>query len=143
MNSGLWKVAPVLGVRDVEQSVDYFCDSLGFECDRASAVHRGPEGAVYAVLQCGPVSVHLQIRRHPSEAHSSEARGRTDTDAYFFVRDADALYGQFKGKAVRILREIQDSPYGLRDFLIGTPDGHRLCFGHEIAKTYAPPSPLL
>jgi hypothetical protein len=29
--------------------------------------------------------------------------------------------------------EIEDSDYGLRDFLIETPDGHRLLFGTDLA----------
>jgi catechol 2,3-dioxygenase-like lactoylglutathione lyase family enzyme len=128
MSSNEWTVAPVLGVTDVEKSVDYFCDSLGFHCDRATAVYGGTDGAVYAVLQQGSISVHLQIRRGPVLA---EPRGRTDTDAYFYVPDSDALYVQYKLKSVRILREIENSSYGLRDFMIETPDGHRLVFGSD------------
>ncbi len=128
MSLPAWTVAPVFGVTDVEKSVDYFCESLGFECDRANCIYRGPEGAVYATLQRGGVAVHLQLRRGPVFA---EPRGRMDTDAYFYVPDADALYAQYKGRSVKILRHIEDSAYGLRDFSIETPDGHRFCFGSE------------
>lgn len=54
------------------------------------------------------------------------------TLAYFFVPDASALYDEFVGKGVRIHRPIQDEAYGLRDFTIETPDGHRLTFGSEL-----------
>ena len=128
MGTPSWKVAPVFGVDDVEKSVGYFCDCLGFECDRANCIYRGPEGAVYAVLERGGTVVHLQIRRGPV---FTEPRGRMDTDAYFYVPDADALYAQYKARSVKIVRHIEDSSYGLRDFLIETPDGHRFCFGSE------------
>lgn len=129
MSSNGWTVAPVLGVADVVKSVDYFCDVLGFECDRATALYGGEEGAVYAVLARAGIAVHLQIRRGTT---LTAPRGPQDTDAYFNVSDSDALYAEYKQKTVRVLREIENSAYGLRDFMIETPDGHRLVFGSEI-----------
>jgi hypothetical protein len=84
---------------------------------------------VYAVLQQGDIGVHLQLRGGPD---LPQPRGSVDTDAYFYVPDADALYAQYKSKSVRVLREIENSSYGLRDFLIETPDGHRLLFGSQL-----------
>jgi uncharacterized glyoxalase superfamily protein PhnB len=49
-----------------------------------------------------------------------------------FVSDIDALYAEWCIKGVRMHRAIQDEPYGLRDFTIATPDGHRLTVGMEL-----------
>jgi hypothetical protein len=117
----------MLGVRSVQAAVEYFCDKLSFE--RPHTLYGPPNEPVYAIVQRGGISVHLQIRRHavfsgPREDHEGEA--------YFFVPDANALYQELVGRGVRIHRAFQDESYGLRDFTIETPDGHRLTFGSEL-----------
>jgi predicted enzyme related to lactoylglutathione lyase len=57
---------------------------------------------------------------------------RSAWDAYVWVDNADALYEEFKGKGVRIAREICDQPYHCRDFDIQDCNGYVLCFGHDI-----------
>ena len=42
--------------------------------------------------------------------------------------DVDALHAEFAARGVDVLREPEDEPYGLRDFTIATPQGHRLAF---------------
>jgi uncharacterized glyoxalase superfamily protein PhnB len=122
-----WEVAPTLGVRSVPDAVEFFCEQLSFE--RPLEVYGPPHERVYAIVRRGGISVHLQIRRH---AVFAGPREDDEGDAYFYVEDAAALHHEFVAKGVRIHRDIQDEPYGLRDFTIETPDGHRLTFGSEI-----------
>jgi Glyoxalase/Bleomycin resistance protein/Dioxygenase superfamily len=119
-----WQVAPTLGFSSVLDAVSFFCEKLGF--DPPSELYGPPEERVYAIVRRGGIEVHLQIRRRgvfpgPREAHEG--------DAYFHVPDAAALRAEFAAKSVKFLRDIQDEPYGLRDFTIETPEGHRLTFG--------------
>ena len=51
-------------------------------------------------------------------------------DAYIWVENADRLYAELKQKEVTIIREIEDSEYGNRDFEIEDNNGYILCFGH-------------
>jgi predicted enzyme related to lactoylglutathione lyase len=53
-------------------------------------------------------------------------------DAYVWVDDADALYDEFKGKGVKIARDICDQEYGCRDFDIQDCNGYVLCFGRDM-----------
>ncbi len=119
-----WRVAPVLGVRDVRAAVAYYQERLGFHCDPDEGIFApGEEAAVYAILERDGVSLHLQIRRRDTSA----ARERVESDAYFFVKDADALHAEFVRRGARILREPQDGPnYGQRDFAVEDPDGNRV-----------------
>ena len=48
------------------------------------------------------------------------------------AKDADALYGEFKAKGVKITRAICDQPYGCRDFDVEDCNGYRLCFGKNL-----------
>jgi len=122
-----WRIGPVLGVRDVKKAVAYYTDILGFECQGGIFEGAAPgEGGVYAVVRRQEIEIHLQIRRRDIYAG---AREDIESDTYVFVQDADALCQEFQAKGAVILRGVQDEPYGLRDFVVEDPEGHRLVFG--------------
>ena len=127
-NPALRSTVPVLGVPDVRAAVDYFRDVLGFSCDPDTGVLAGvgDEPAVYGIVRRDDVTIHLQIRRRPVWAGERES---IEGDVYFFVSDADALCAEFRARGGVIFRDLLDEPYGLRDFTLETPDGHRLTFG--------------
>jgi uncharacterized glyoxalase superfamily protein PhnB len=131
-NDATWAAAPILGVGDVLETVAYFRDVLGFT-SRPEGIYGGvgDEAAVYALVRREGVAVHIQIRRRPLHLDDREAH---ETDAYFTVPDVDALYREYLDRGVTMLRPLQNEPYGMRDFTIETPDGHRLAFASE-AKT--------
>ena len=129
-----WSVAPVLGCRDVRGAAYYFRDVLGFELDAEHGIHDGvdaDEGAIYAIVRREGVTVHLQIRRREIFAGPREG---IESDVYVYVTDADALYAEYVGRNVRVVRPIEDSRYGLRDFVVEDGEGHRLVFGSPIAR---------
>jgi uncharacterized glyoxalase superfamily protein PhnB len=129
-----WDVAPILGCRDVRTTAYYFRDVLGFHLDPETGVFDGVdanEGAVYAIVDRERVRIHLQIRRRDVFAGPREG---IESDAYVYVDDADALHEEYAGKAVTIVRAIEDAPYGFRDFTIEDPEGHRIVFGSPIGR---------
>jgi hypothetical protein len=42
------------------------------------------------------------------------------------------LYHQYIERDVPIKEPIADKPWGLREFLVETPEGHRIKFGQEL-----------
>jgi uncharacterized glyoxalase superfamily protein PhnB len=44
----------------------------------------------------------------------------------------DAYHAQLRAKGVRLVRDLADQPWGMREFGIATPDGHRIMFGQAI-----------
>ena len=52
--------------------------------------------------------------------------------AYVHVDDAAALYKEYQGRNVTFWHPIGDKPWGMREFAIVTPDGHRIAFGQEL-----------
>jgi uncharacterized glyoxalase superfamily protein PhnB len=122
-----WEVAPILGVQNVLDAVEFFCEKLGFS--RPLKLYGPADSPIYAIVSRGSVSVHLQLQRRPV---SATPRDNDDGDGYFRVEDADALRAEFIANGVRLHRDIQDEPYGFRDFTIETPQGHRLSFGSPI-----------
>jgi uncharacterized glyoxalase superfamily protein PhnB len=47
------------------------------------------------------------------------------------VDDANELYREFKSNGVDV-SEPEDKPWGLREFVVHTPDGHRFIFTEEL-----------
>jgi len=125
-----WRVAPILGVRDVKKAVEYYTDVLGFECPSGIFEGVAPgDGGVYALVRRGDIEIHLQIRRR--EVFAGRREG-IESDSYVFVGDVDALFEEFQAKDVVILRAPENTFYGLREFVIEDPEGHRLTFGMSL-----------
>ena len=126
-----WSIAPVLGSKQVANSVEYYRSKLGFQ--NPNGIFR-PEGhespGVYAIVARDGINLHIQIRRR--EMHPEE-RERIESEVYLYVADVDPLFKEFHEKGATILRGITDGPnYGLRDFVIEDLDKNRLIFGSPI-----------
>lgn len=126
-----WSVAPYFIVDDVVATANFYRDKLGFHYDRFwgeppcfCMVHR--DGIIIMLSQPGSTGL---MRPNQVADPNGEA-----WDAYIWVGNADALHEEFKGKGVKIARNICDQPYGNRDFDVEDCNGYRLCFGHDITK---------
>jgi uncharacterized glyoxalase superfamily protein PhnB len=52
--------------------------------------------------------------------------------AYIDVIGIDNLYREYKSKDVELLSEIENKPWGQREFGVRTIDGHRIMFAEGI-----------
>ena len=55
------------------------------------------------------------------------------TAAYIGVTGVDDLHEQCAAHGARIVTGLADHPWGLRDFVVEMPGGHRLALGERIA----------
>jgi len=51
---------------------------------------------------------------------------------YLRVDDVDGYYDELKEKGVEMLSPISDKPWGMREFGLRTPEGHRIMIGQWI-----------
>lgn len=112
-------LAPVFVVRDIDASVAWYRDVLGFEV----AFLYG-EPTYYAGVCRDDVTVHMQ-------AAGATTRQPGQSAANVFTADVDAYYAEITGRGARALTPPEDRPYGMRDFDILDPDGNSMCFGTE------------
>lgn len=111
----------VLAVKDLAPSAAHYINVLGFSRDFAV------EG--WAFLSLG--AFRVMLGECPDDLSASE----TNNHAYFahiLVEDVDALYQGMLSRGAAFAQEIQDKPWGLREFCVVTPDGHRMVFGQAI-----------
>ena len=120
-------VAPVFLVRDVVRAAAYYADALGF---RAPRMWGDPPHFCIAARDRLEVMLNQVL---PGDVIHPNAEHNERFDAYFWVRDADALCAEFKANGADIVCEPEDFAYGMREFQVRDVDGHLLAFGHDIS----------
>jgi uncharacterized glyoxalase superfamily protein PhnB len=111
----MWNaVVPQLPVTDLAATQAWYRDVLGFEIAWASSDF----GAVWL----DRVELFFARVARPSPAVCLCVR----------VDDADALYKRYRENGARIVSELEDKPWGMREFTLEDPNGHRLRIGHPI-----------
>jgi uncharacterized glyoxalase superfamily protein PhnB len=119
--TGIQATHHVLAVNDLRTTTAYFRDVLGFSDD-------GIEADGWAFLSRGAFAVMLG--ECPSEVPASE----TNNHSYFahvMVDDVDALHADYRAKGAIFAADISDRPWGLREFCVRTPEGHRIVFAQR------------
>jgi uncharacterized glyoxalase superfamily protein PhnB len=54
--------------------------------------------------------------------------------AYINVDDIDALHGELLSRGAAIRTAPETKPWGMREFTLETPDGHRMTFGSAVRR---------
>ena len=111
--------AHVLAVRDLERSKTFYADALGFEDLRVAA----PGWCFMQRDAC-----RLQLGEC-SDAMPAADTGDHSYFAYLYVEDAAALFAQAEAGGAEIIKPLRDEPWGMREFALRTPDGHRIMVG--------------
>ena len=123
-------VQPVLPVADVAAAADWFCRVLGFDLD---FLHGEPP--VHGRVKLGDRSWGDPIYIHLSRAEG-EIRPCGQTRLHV-GRDIDGLHAHAAAAGATVLQAPIDQPWGLREFVLQAPGGHRLVLGGE-STTAAP-----
>lgn len=109
-----------LAVRDLRAATDFYMRSLGFERDFGD----GSDG--WSWLSRDNVSVGLG---ECPDAMPAAELGDHSYVAYISVDDIDELYREFVSRGVQIPIPPATKPWGMREFALRTPDGHRMTVG--------------
>jgi catechol 2,3-dioxygenase-like lactoylglutathione lyase family enzyme len=112
----------VLAVNDLETSKKFYMEKLGFAEDFSV------DG--WAFLSRG--ACRLRLGHCPDAVPMSKAQDHS-WFAYLHVQDAAALYEEIVRNNVEIWHKIEDKSWGMREFSIVTPDGHRIVFGEDLS----------
>jgi uncharacterized glyoxalase superfamily protein PhnB len=129
MSADSWRAAPILGVRNVRLSAEYYRDVLGFDLDPDDGVFQpSPDepGGVYAIVKRDSAWIHFQIRRGEMP---QRARQPLERDVYLYVDNVDELFADLQRRGAVILQPLRQTPYGLREMVVEDLDGFRIAFG--------------
>ncbi len=113
----------VLSVVDLAASVAFYTQRLGFtedlRVDGWSFLSRG--------------ACRLRIGDCPGSVPMSATPDHS-WFAYLGVRGAAELYRELVASGVEIWHSLKDTPWGMREFGVVTPDGHRIVFGERLSE---------
>jgi uncharacterized glyoxalase superfamily protein PhnB len=112
-------VRPNLEVPDLEPAVNHLVDVFGFE------VEVQEEEMGLALLRRDGVGLAIVRTPHPGVNET--------TAAYVGVTEVDTLHATAVERGARVVNPLVDHPWGLRDFVVEIPGGHRLAFGERIS----------
>lgn len=103
---------PALPVKDIKVSLEYYRDILGFDI---GWIWKNS----YASVFNGEIEIHFDKQDiiSPQTIH-------------FFVEDADKVFEFLKNQKVDIIKDVESTPWGMREFSIREINGHILRIGH-------------
>jgi len=111
---------PMLPVRSMPASVDFYCGKLGFEVE----TRRDEWG--WAMLRFGDcrLMVDQSINAHPD--------GVRDSVLYLYPDDIVAYHQSVRKNGLAV-PDLEVTFYGLTEFRIEDPDGNRLWIGQSVS----------
>jgi len=119
------QIAPVFFTMDIPRTLAYYSEKLGFECQ--GTWHDPP---VYAIVTRDEHAIHFRCA-DPPKANPDKYADEL-LDAYFSVGAVDAFHAEFAGKGVEFTRNIENTPWQSREFVMKDCDGRLLAFGSNL-----------
>ena len=112
----------VLSVPDVELAAKYWCDVLGFRLD---ATHEGWRFVTRDICR-------VMLGENPHALPPNDL-GDHSYFAYIEVSDLNAYFAEITGRKASILSPPTDKPWGMREMMVQTPEGHRVMFARRLS----------
>jgi catechol 2,3-dioxygenase-like lactoylglutathione lyase family enzyme len=111
----------VLAVRDLASSTRFYTEVLGFQRDEVEATG-------WSFLSKDAFKLML------GECADEVAASELGNHAWFtrvMVEGLDAYHHEVSSRGANVISQPADRAYGLREFVIRTPDGHRMMFAER------------
>jgi len=120
-------IAPEFLVTDVTKAAEHYRDKLGFRI----VSYFFEEPPVFAMVGRDDQIIMLLLaegsRGGSNRSHKPEA-----IDAYLWVDDVDALYGELQQSGADIIMPPTLRIYGMKEIEVRDLDGYVLCFGQDM-----------
>jgi uncharacterized glyoxalase superfamily protein PhnB len=119
------QIAPLFFTTDIPGTLAYYQDKLGFRC---LGTWQNPP--VYAIVGRDQQAIHFRCAEPPTanpDKYPDEL-----LDAYLNIEDADALYAEYAARGVEFTRELANTPWQSREFVVKDCDGRLLAFGASV-----------
>lgn len=130
----LLRSAPYFPVSNVERTVEFYNQMLGFRCEYSA-------GTPLQFAICSRDGLAIMLRRvdAPELIVPNEKQGGT-WEVFFWVSDAQTLFSEFSARGADIVYGplIQEA-YQMKEFAVRDCDGHVLGFGQPLHSETSQP----
>jgi predicted enzyme related to lactoylglutathione lyase len=118
----------VLLVADVDRSVKYYRDRLGFTCE----VYGEPPD--FLVARRDEAIVLMALCKEPERIVPNWRIVDNVWNVFIRVDDVEAISAEFQRRGAPIDYSLYDAPSGFREFGVQDPDGHDIAVGQPIEQ---------
>jgi uncharacterized glyoxalase superfamily protein PhnB len=115
----LSRIAPELPVSNMQQSIDYYEQKLGFQL-----IMQMP-GQDYAIVERDNIAIHL---------FHDDARNHSPAGIHIFTPDLDALHAELQQRGTSMSQGILRKPWGNRDFRVIDDFGNEIKFTEPLSS---------
>jgi uncharacterized glyoxalase superfamily protein PhnB len=124
-------IMPTFRYYNAPAAIDWLCQVLGFE---RKAVYPGPNGTIgHAELTLGGGMIMLGSQKDDEYGRRFKSPGEMGSmetsSAYVVVADADVVYARSQAAGAPVVRPLQNTDYGSREFSVKDPEGHSWSVG--------------
>ena len=123
--------ANILVARDVSAAITYWTEKLGF-----AATGTWGDPVDFAILKRDGAHVMLGAVEAEREIVPYWKQRSNLWNAYFWVDDAAAMFGEMKARGAKIDYELCTQPYGCLEFGVQDLDGHDIAFGQVLEPSH-------
>ncbi len=123
-------LSPTLAVRNMKETIAFYKDVLGFKTGMMFPDAVNPE---YADLSKDDMVLMLI----PAANCDIPAGEQLGTGVNFYLQidgDIDEYYREVKRKSAKIISDLKDEPFGIRDFTVEDVNGYQLTFNQIVGK---------
>lgn len=116
----LESATPVLKSGDYARSRAFYEGTLGFR-----VVEEGGDPPRFGIFKRGTSVLFVNSWKEPPNPVPGV------WEAYIHVTGMDALFAELQAAGAPIVRPVEDTVYGMREFEVADPDGNVVCFGQD------------
>ena len=123
-------IFPALRYRDAPAAIEWLGRAFGFE--PRMVVDGEPGTVAHAELTCGDAMIMLGTARPPdADDYSAAAPPPGGTALYMVIEDPDAHCERARAAGAEIVRALQDTDYGSREYSVRDLEGNVWSFGTD------------
>jgi len=115
---------PVIGTDNIEKSISYYTDILGFLPD-----FKYGDPTVYAGVKSGTAEIYFTL--NPDLIHLFN-ENKIHPEIFIWVADVNNLFNDHVNKGAEIVETLSDRPWGARQYVIKDINGYHLKFAQPI-----------
>src|SRR4051794_26272005 len=119
------QIAPQFFTLDIPGALAFYKDKLGFEC-----LGTWQDPPVYAIVARDGYAIHFRCAEPPTANPDKYADELLD--AYVYIEDPDALYAEYAATGVEFTRDLANTPWQSREFVVKDSEGRLLAFGADL-----------
>ena len=123
-------LSPLLAARNMKRTIEFYKNTLGFEIGMAFPTADNPE-----YVDLSKDGMVLMFVPAENLGIGSAERFGTGVNLYMEIDgDIDQYCEELKQKGIKLVEDIKDEPFGIRDFTVEDTDGYKLTFNQATAK---------